>query len=52
MGKSAGHWWLTLVMLAIQKAEIRKIVVRSQPGQTGCETLSQKKTHHKKGLVE
>jgi hypothetical protein len=42
--------WLTPVILAIQKAEIR-IVVRSQPGQIVHETLSQK-THHKKGLKE
>jgi hypothetical protein len=39
------------VMLA-QEAEIRRIEVRSQPRQIAGETLSQKKTHHKKGLVE
>jgi hypothetical protein len=33
-------------------AEIRRIVVQSQPRQIVHETLSQKKNHHKKGLVE
>jgi hypothetical protein len=49
-----------LVILATQEAEIRRISVQSQPRQTVCETLSQKKKpkqqqkkpHHKKGLVE
>jgi hypothetical protein len=27
----AGCWWLTLVILAIQEAEIRRILVQSQP---------------------
>jgi hypothetical protein len=39
------------VILVTQEAEIRRIAVQSQPGQTVCETLSQK-THHKKRLVE
>jgi hypothetical protein len=39
------------IILATQDAEIRRIVVRSQPGQILCETLSGK-TYHKKGLVE
>jgi hypothetical protein len=39
------------VMLASQVAEIRRIAVRSQPGQIVCKTLS-RKTHHKKGLLE
>jgi hypothetical protein len=29
---SAVHWWLTPIILAIQEAEIRRIVVGSQPG--------------------
>jgi hypothetical protein len=41
----AGHWWLTPVILAIQEAEIRRIMVQSQPGQIVCETLSQKTFH-------
>jgi hypothetical protein len=49
----AGHRWLTPVILAAQEADIRRIIVQSQPGQIVCETLSQKKTLHKKiGLVE
>jgi hypothetical protein len=38
-------------MLATQEAEIKKITVRSQPGQIVHETLFQK-TQHKKGMVE
>jgi hypothetical protein len=43
------------IILATQEAEIRRIMVRSQPRQIVCKTLSQKsphkhKTHkHKKG---
>jgi hypothetical protein len=44
-----GHWWLMPVILAIQEAEIRRIVVRSQPRQIVCETLSQKSPSSKKG---
>jgi hypothetical protein len=47
---SAGHWWLTPVILAIQEAEIRRITVLSQPRQIVHETLSQKKTRNNKGL--
>jgi hypothetical protein len=44
-----------LVILATQEAEIKRIMVQSQPGHILRETLSQKKkkkTHHRKGLVE
>jgi hypothetical protein len=34
-------WWLTLVILGIQEAEIRRISVQSQPLQIVHETLSQ-----------
>jgi hypothetical protein len=40
-----------LIILATQEAEIRRIMVQSQPGQVVCKTLSQK-THHTKGLAE
>jgi hypothetical protein len=40
------------VILATQEAVIRRIMVRSQPSQIVLETLTLKKTHHKKGLVE
>jgi hypothetical protein len=39
------------IILAIQEAEIRRIVIQSQPRQIVHENLS-KKNHHKKGLVE
>jgi hypothetical protein len=44
----AGHWWLKPVNLATQEAEIRRMVVRSQPGQIVCETLSQKHSTQKR----
>jgi hypothetical protein len=34
------HWWLTPVILAIQEAEIRKIVAQSQSRKIVHETLS------------
>jgi hypothetical protein len=43
----ARHQWLTPIILATQEAEIRRMIVQSQPGQIVQETLSQK-THHKK----
>jgi hypothetical protein len=42
-----GGWWLTSVILATKEAEIRRIVVRSQPGKIVLEN-----TQHKKALVE
>jgi hypothetical protein len=45
--------WLTPIILATQEAEIRRILVRSQPGQIVCEILpSKKKSSQKKRLVE
>jgi hypothetical protein len=38
----AGCWWLRPVILGTQEAEIRRIMVRSQPRQIVCKTLSQK----------
>jgi hypothetical protein len=38
----AGCQWLMPVILAIQEAEIRRIMVQSQPRQIVCKTLSQK----------
>jgi hypothetical protein len=38
----AGSQWLTPAILATQEAEIRRIMVRNQPRQIVCETLSQK----------
>jgi hypothetical protein len=40
------------VILATQETEIRRIVVRSQPGQIVLETLSGKNPSPKKRLVE
>jgi hypothetical protein len=48
----ARHQWHTPVILTTQKAEIRKIVVQSQPRKRAYKTLSQKKICHKKELVE
>jgi hypothetical protein len=39
----ARHQWLTPVILATQEAEIRRIIVQSQPSQIVQETLSRKK---------
>jgi hypothetical protein len=35
-----------------QEAEIRRIMVQSQPGQNSSQDPILKKTHHKEGLVE
>jgi hypothetical protein len=49
----AGGQWITPVILATQETEIRRIAIRSQPGQIACEILSQKNPSQKrKGLVE
>jgi hypothetical protein len=50
--EGAGRQWLTTVILATQEAEMRRIVVQSQPGQIVHTTLSRKKPITKKGLVE
>jgi hypothetical protein len=44
--------WQTPVVKATWEAEIRRIIVQSHPGQIVCETLSQKKTHHRKGVAQ
>jgi hypothetical protein len=36
----ARSWWLMPVMLAIQEAEIRRIIVQGQLRQIVCQTLS------------
>jgi hypothetical protein len=51
LGRQAGNQWVMPVILATQKAEIRRIKVQSQPGQKIQEILSKKKTLHQKGLV-
>jgi hypothetical protein len=43
--------WLTPVILATHKGEIKRIAVPSQPEQIVCETLSQKNPSQK-GVVE
>jgi hypothetical protein len=41
-------WWLTRIILATQEAEIRRITVQRQPGQTVYKSLSQKKKSQKR----
>jgi hypothetical protein len=52
MGCAAWYRWLIPIILATQEAEIRRIAVRSQPGQIVHETLTRKNPSQKKGLVE
>jgi hypothetical protein len=47
--QEAQSWWLMPVFLATQDAEIRSIMVQSQPREILCETLSQKKSQKKAG---
>jgi hypothetical protein len=47
----AGTGGLTPVILATQEAEIRRIMIQSQPGQIVHRPLL-KKTYHEEGLVE
>jgi hypothetical protein len=44
-------WWITPVILATQEAEIRTMVVQSQPREVVLEPLS-RKTLHKQVLLE
>jgi hypothetical protein len=44
----AWHCWLTTVVLATQEADIRRIAVLGQPGQTVHETLSLKNPSEKR----
>jgi hypothetical protein len=46
-----GHWWLTPLIPTTLEADIRRIPVRSLPGQIAHENLSRKNPSHK-GLVE
>jgi hypothetical protein len=48
--KGAGRWWLTPVILTTQEAEIRRIIVQSQPRANSLQDPILKKIHHKKGL--
>jgi hypothetical protein len=38
--KHARSWWLTLIILATQEAEIRRIAVGNQPRQIVCDPIS------------
>jgi hypothetical protein len=47
----SGQWWLRPVILAIQEAEIRKIVVQSQPRANSPRTPTSKILNTKKRTV-
>jgi hypothetical protein len=42
------HQWLTLIILAIQEEEIRRITAQGQPRQIVCKTLSPKYSTQKR----
>jgi hypothetical protein len=42
------YWWLTPIILATQEADIRRIMVQSQPKQIVHKTLSQKHSSQKR----
>jgi hypothetical protein len=44
-------WWLTPIILATQKAEIRRVMVQSQTGQNNVRPYLEK-IHYEIGLVE
>jgi hypothetical protein len=46
-----GHWWLMLVIPATWEAEIRRIIVQSQPRQIVKRPYLED-THHKNGMAE
>jgi hypothetical protein len=52
MSRKARCQWLPPIILVAQEAEIRRILVRSHPGQIVCENLSKKRSITKRGLVQ
>jgi hypothetical protein len=54
MQNAARCWWLTPIILATQEAEIRRIVVQSQPQANSSQDPISKKSLHKKagGVVQ
>jgi hypothetical protein len=50
--KLPGHWWLTSVIPATPKAEIRRKAIWSQSRQIVCETLSRKKGSRVAQVIE
>jgi hypothetical protein len=43
-----GHWWLKFIILAAQEAEIKRILVQSQPGQIVGKTILEKNPSQKR----